>query len=142
MSRSSITWSLLIVSLIAVNAALAGQRIGTAKARGDYSPFGQTRPNVARYGRSYRWNAPVVQTAPAPSVAEAPAEIRRFSYDPSTGATSSDVDQSQAAAPVISEGGRFFNPPVKRGYSRGSIRSNMPAWALQKTDPQKYRVGR
>ena len=57
-------------------------------------------------------------------VAQAPQSGRRYSYDPSMDAPST----------------RTYQP---RSYGSGMrARSSAPAWALQKTNDAKYRVGR
>jgi hypothetical protein len=149
MSVLKISWTFLMVGLMAASVASARQPIGTAKARGDYHGFSSSRQSSTCNGRSYRTYAPIVRTAPAPIVAEAPVEGRRFSYDPSADAEQGVVEP---AAPIYSgsqvmEGAErsYYSPAPQRSYraySGGSRRSDKPAWALPKTDPRKYRVGR
>jgi len=150
MSAWKITGMFLLAGLVVTSVASARPAMGPAKARGDYRGFSSSwRSPCYGYGRSYRTYAPAVRSTPAPAVAEAPAESRRFSYDPSVQAESSAVD---SAAPVDSvpqaiEGGEQFDsssmrPRSYRAFSGGSSRAAKPAWALPKTDPRKYRVGR
>ena len=118
------------------------------------------RAPAARSQPAYRYSAPVMQTAPAPMVAQAPEEGRRFSYSPSapaaTGvpcppvaapATTATVESARrysyapttesAVGPAVQPAPRtYYSRPSYSGGSRSrSTGSNFP---LLKTDPRKY----
>jgi hypothetical protein len=128
-----------------------------AKARGDY------RPNYGRVQRSSSWSgtryrAPVVRSAPAyaPAViAQAPTEVRRFSYAPQAPAVTTAPTVVNPCPPVttVESGRRFSYAPAPAVESAPVVRSYQPAysrpvyrsggggrdlWALPKTDPRKY----
>ncbi|BBO33680.1 hypothetical protein [Lacipirellula parvula] len=129
------------------SSAMAGQVIGTEKARGHFGGGGWTQLHEGRHhvNRGYtvaRQSAqPVVvqsaisaaPAAPAPAaVAQAPAEGRRFSYAPTPQATASS--QPATAVPSIER-----STTVQPTYSSGRYhRAHVDKYALQKTDPRKY----
>ena len=135
--------SAVIGSMIA-GTAMAGNVIGTEKARGHIGGYGWTqlhegRHHVNRGSHAVRYQSQpmVVQSTaatPAPAtaeVAQAPAEGRRFSYAPST-----DVAASSPAATVAPSSAPAVI--VQPSYSRSTHHSHVDKWALQKTDPRKY----
>ena len=136
----SLILSAVIGSMVA-GTAMAGNVIGTEKARGHFGGYGWTqlhegRHHVDRGHRAVRYQAQpmVVQSAPAAAAAQvvqAPAEGRRFSYAPSTdGAASAPaVTVAPSSAPAVI---------VQPSYSRSTRRGHVDKWALQKTDPRKY----
>lgn len=136
----SLILSAVIGSMIA-SAAMAGNVIGTEKARGHIGGSGWTqlhegRHHVNRGSHAVRYQSQpmVVQSAPstAPAqVAQAPAEGRRFSYAPST-----DVAASSPAATVAPSSASAVI--VQPSYSRSTHHGHVDKWALQKTDPRKY----
>jgi hypothetical protein len=156
----------LAVALTAVSATQAGPVVGTNKARGDFSRGGWEMQSgrAARSQPAYRYSAPVyrapaIQTAPAPMVAQAPEEGRRFSYAPSTPAAAGvPCPPAQAQATTVEEARRFsYAPstetavapsvePAPRIYSSprpsysagGRSRLSVERWALPKADPRKY----
>jgi hypothetical protein len=158
---------------IAVFAVLALTSIGSAAAavnnvnsRGQFVPMGSnqvaarrsfTRPSYSR--RVY--SAPAVIAAPAPMVAAAPTEGRRFSYAPSTGqqvggpcaavtsapstAATTDTTRrfSYEPAPQTSVEAAprtpvYSTPSYARRPATSSRRSSVELWQLPKTDPRKY----
>lgn len=156
----------LAISLVGPSVGQAGQALGTAKARGDFRPYGQAQQSVSRSVRrsqpAYRYSAPrsapvivespVISAVPGPVVAQAPVtEARRFSHAPAAekeaAATSSKKPCPQTTATVApsSSGRRYSYAPATeysgssvRRYAGNSGRSSRPAWSLQKTDPGKY----
>jgi len=158
---------ILALSLgVALTAASAAQAApGTNKSLGVYNRGGWESGGVARSRMSYSYrapaaySAPVVQSAPEAPVAQAPAESRRFSYEPSVpAATSVPCPQAPAAAaaPTVQGERRYSYAPApeattpsaqpaaptyysRPSYSGGSrSRSTVDLWALPKTHPQKY----
>ena len=157
----------VVLAVTAASMAQAGPGVGTNKARGIYSGGGWTSQGVARSQAGYRYRAPAtyyqapaVQAAPAPMVAQAPADGRRFSYSPSAAATSSvpcPQGQVTASAPAVDGARRFsYEPapeatvapataPATRAYSsrpsylgRSGGRPAVERWALPKTDLRKF----
>jgi hypothetical protein len=152
------------LTLFAPSFALAGQALGTAKARGDYRPYWQAQQSVTRQVRrsrpTYRYSAPqsapvivrsapVISEVPTDAVAQAPVEVRRFSQAPSSenGAvsTAKPCPESAAVTSQPSSGRRYSYAPAPqysgnpvRRYSGNAGRSSQPAWALPKTAPGKY----
>jgi hypothetical protein len=161
-----------VVALAAVSAAQAGPTIGTAKARGDYRGWNttQSQRSVTRSRPAYQYRAPAMQSspmiartpaavAPAPQIAQAPVESRRFSYAPATdNAAGARVVAGSPCAPAAAtpqSGRRFSYSPTEpsvapavsapRVYSGGSGYSRsrrgsatVDRWALPKTDPRKF----
>jgi hypothetical protein len=151
------------LTLIAPNIGVAGQPIGTAKARGDFGNYqsqgssprwaAQARSNnrysAPRYSAP-RYSAPVVREVPsADAIAQAPVEARRFSQAPASenGAvsTAKPCPDSAAVASPPSSGRRYSYAPApastgnfSRSYSSNSGRSSTPTWALPKTDSRKF----
>lgn len=154
----------VVLTLIAPSFALAGQPLGTAKARGDYRPYWQAQQSVSRSVRqsrpTYRYNAPqsapvivrsapVIREVPTDAIAQAPVEARRFSQAPANenGAvsTAKPCPESGAVTSQPSTGRRYSYAPAptssgnfSRSYSGNVGRSSQPAWALPKTAPGKY----
>ncbi len=155
----------VVLAVTAASVAQAGPAVGTNKARGIYSGGGWESTGAARSRTAYRaparyYQAPAVVAAPAPMVAQAPAEGRRFSYAPSTPATSSvpcPQGQATASAPATDGARRFSYEPepeatvapaptaAPRVYSsrpstsgRSGSRSTADRFPLLKTDPRKY----
>ena len=136
----SLILSAVIGSMVA-SAAMAGNVIGTEKARGHIGGNGWTqlhegRHHVNRGSHAVRYQSQpmVVQSAPstAPAqVAQAPAEVRRFSYAPSTDSAASAPAATVAPSSAIAV-------TVQPSYSRSTHHGHVDKWALQKTDPRKY----
>ena len=151
-----------VAGILAAGAAHAAPTVGTAKARGDYRSFSQTQQSTARSQPMYRRSAPMTHSAPmivqsrsamvapAPAVAQAPSEARRFSYDPATATltttacppstTTVDSGRRFSYAPesmgAVSSPGVYSSGP---GYSRSRTgAAHVDRWALPKTDPRKY----
>ena len=143
--------SAVIGSMLA-SSALAGQVIGTEKARGHFGGGGWTQLHEGRHhvNRGYhvvRHSAqPVVvqstiSAAPAATapvaVAQAPAEGRRFSYAPTPAATVQPAPASlPASAPPSIERSTVAQPMYSSGGH--NHRQHVDKYALQKTDPRKY----
>jgi hypothetical protein len=153
---------------IAVFAVLALTSVGSASAavnnmnsRGQFVPMGS---NQAAARRSYsrpaysarRYRAPAVMATPAPMVATAPTEMRRFSYAPAP-AAASPCHHAASAAPATDGARRFSYAPTPeatvtpapatapRVYStrpsysgRSGGRATVGRFPLLKTDPRKY----
>ena len=158
--------TLMALGLIGISTAQAGPVIGTAKARGDYSPnWGQSRSYSSRGGSSYRYAMPAVRTAPpaqyrqaAPpaEVAQATTEGRRYSYQPTVPAAPSASAPCVAVAPADPDPTRRYSyepaptaepAPAQAhrqpsygygGVSSSRSRGGRDLWALPKTDPRKY----
>lgn len=138
----SVILSTVIGSMLA-SMAMAGQVIGTEKARGHFGGSGWTQLHEGRHhvdrGHRVRYESrpAVVQSsiaAPAAAtteVAQAPVEGRRFSYAPSTDVTS----QSAAVVAPTSVQPMAIQPTYSRATHH---RHSADKWALQKTDPRKY----
>ncbi len=136
----SLILSAVIGSMIA-SAAMAGNVIGTEKARGHIGGYGWTqlhegRHHVNRGSQAVRYQSQpmVVQSAPstAPTqVAQAPAEGRRFSYAPST-------DSAASAPPASIAPSGAPTRSMQPTYSRSTHQGHVDKWALQKTDSRKY----
>jgi hypothetical protein len=151
------------LTLIAPNLGLAGQPIGTAKARGDFGNYqsqgssprwaAQARSNNRYSAPKYstpQYSAPVVREVPsADAIAQAPVEARRFSQAPATesGAvsTAKPCPESTAVASPPSSGRRYSYAPAPqssgnpvRRYSSNVGRSSQPTWSLPKTAPGKF----
>jgi ribonuclease E len=134
-----------MVAMIAASVAAAAP-IGTAKARGDYRPFWQSQlapVRVASRGYARRATtsavaveAPVAAPAAQPQVAQAPAEGRRFSYEPAQApaAAAPATTMPMTAAPTTAPAPRYYAPRVHCSSSR----TTLDRWALPKTDPRKY----
>jgi hypothetical protein len=157
MNATRIFSSAIILGMLGASLAQAAP---PAKARGDYRPnFGRIQSSSSWSGTRYR--APVVRSAPviaspAPTiVAQAPTEIRRFSYAPQAPAATSAPTVVNPCPPVTTvESGRRFSyapapavepVPVVRSYqpayNRPAYRSGgggRDLWALPKTDARKY----
>ena len=153
--------SLVFVALLA-SAVSAAPSVGPPKARGQFggggwvqSGGGGGRSYAGRASRApvYRSYSPaVVQAAPAPRVAPAPIESRRFSYAPQAVAAAAAPCPHSVAVPSTVNSGRRYSQapsapvansaPVYR-QSPGVVRSSagrgrVERWALPKTDPRKY----
>ncbi len=157
------------LAMTAASAVEARPTVGTNKANGIYTGNGWTSQRVAQSRPSYRYRAPApsyryrtpaVQVAPAPMVAQAPIEGRRFSYAPAPSATSSvpcPPGQATASAAAVNGARRFSYAPAPeatvapapasapRVYSRrpsysgrSGSGSTVPRFPLLKTDPRKY----
>jgi hypothetical protein len=132
--------SAVIGSMLA-SAAMAGDVIGTEKARGHIGGCGWTQlheghRHMNRDERAVRYESRPVVVQPAPTVAPAtvaqvPTESRRFSYAPTTDAAAS---QPATTAPSV------VVPTVAQpSYYRAATHRHLAdKWALQKTDPRKY----
>lgn len=164
MNARTLFASFLALATLGVSVAAAGPTIGTAKARGDYRGWNatQSQRSVARSRPAYQYRAPAMQSAPmivqspatpAPLLAQAPVESRRFSYAPSpeNDAVAGSPCAPSAAAPQ--DGRRYSYDPSEsadaptvsapRAYSGNSgytrSRSNtVERWSLPKTDPRKF----
>jgi len=157
--------SMLALCLLGAAVAEAGPVIGTAKTRGDYSSsFGQSRSYSSHARSGYRYSSPMVRTAPPTqyrpanppvAVAQAPAEARRYSYQPAPAATTVPTASSPCgdAATTAPETGRRYSyqpapsvqaapayQPANRqsGANRSPSRGSRDLWSLPKTDPRKY----
>jgi hypothetical protein len=158
--------SMLAVAVLGVSIAQAAPAIGTAKARGDYRPGAYSAQRSSGYRSAFARRAPVyrshsapVVASPSPMVAQAPAEGRRFSYAPSTGAVTTNPCPPVATVPQASR--RYSYAPeatvapaptvasaptvTPRAYTGGSSyyrapsrSSSTPLWALPKTDARKF----
>lgn len=155
--------SLALLGLLVTSAA-AAPAIGPAKARGDYRPGAWQVQRSGSYDRSYSRSAVpagtvqhayTAPTAPAPAVAQAPSEVRRFSYAPQTsaaGATPVVANPCPQVAPSES-GRRYSYAPAPEVHSAPAVDAYQPhygtsgrvrsggsreLWALPKTDPRKY----
>jgi hypothetical protein len=134
----------------------AGGVVGEARLHpGTWGSQSSSR-SFARSRPMYRSTAPViVRTEQAPSaVAQAPAEQRRFSYEPSRQAEAvtpcPPATTSTRPAPATAQrSGRAFSyepsmssdtgQPAVRSYSAPRMRSSRtPLYLLPKTDPRKY----
>lgn len=160
--------SLLAFGLLGAAVAQAGPVIGTAKASGDYgSSFGQSRTYSSRARSGYRYSAPLVRTAPPAqyqqahppvAVAQAPAEGRRFSYQPAPAATAAPTASAPcgAKATTAPETGRRYSyqpepsvesaPAQQPSYGQSEVNRSHSSggrdlWLLPKTDPRKYSSG-
>ena len=158
--------TLMALGLIGISAAQAGPVIGTAKARGDYSPnWGQSRGYSSPSRSSYRYATPAVRTAPpaqyrqvAPpaQVAQATTGERRYSYKPAVAAeptTSAPCGTVSSATPDPARRYSYEPAPTaepapaqahrQSSYGQGGVsssrsRGGRDLWALPKTDPRKY----
>jgi hypothetical protein len=147
--------SLLIVSAMVAVAAAAP---GTNKARGIYNRGGwESSGGPARHRYTQRapatYHAPIVRATPAPQVAQAPVEGRRFSYAPADQAVTwspcppvTSVESGRrysyapstgaAVVPQASAPRVYYSQPR---YSTGRRSTgHRDLWALPKTDPRKY----
>ena len=152
-----------VLALASVEFASAA--VNNVNSRGQFVPMGSNQVAARRsYSRpSYSgsvYRAPTIVTAPAPMVATAPTDVRRFSYAPATTVTSSSPCSQvpvTASAPATDGTRRFSYAPTLEatvapaptaaprvhstrpsysGRSRsGSTNSQFP---LLKTDPRKY----
>jgi hypothetical protein len=153
---------------IAVLAVLALTSVGSASAavnnmnsRGQFVPMGSNQVAARRsYSRpaysARRYRAPAVIATPAPMVATAPTEGRRFSYAPAPTA-SAPCHNATSAAPTTDGARRFSYAPAPestvapapstapRVYStrpsytgRSGSRATVGRFPLLKTDPRKY----
>lgn len=134
-----------VVGSMLAGTAVAGNVIGTEKARGHFGGNGWTQMHAGRRHandgqRAVRYaSRPVVvqSTIAAPvaaptAVAQAPAEGRRFSYAPTTGAAAS---QPAATVPPVAVQSTVMQPSY---YHAPTRHHSADKWALQKTDPRKY----
>jgi hypothetical protein len=141
--------SAVIGSMLA-SSALAGEVIGTEKARGHFGGGGWTQLHEGRHhvDRGYRvvrhHSQPVIvqstisaapaATAPA-AVAQAPAEGRRFSYAPTPATARQAPATLPASAPPSIERSTVAQPMYSSGHCH---HRHVDKYALQKTDPRKY----
>ena len=132
-----------VIGSMLTSAALAGNVIGTEKARGHIGGNGWTQMHEGRHHVNYGQRAvryesrPVIvqstAAAAAPTaVAQAPTEARRFSYAPTTDAAAS---QPATTAPPVVVQSAVAQPSY---YHAATRHHSADKWALQKTDPQKY----
>jgi hypothetical protein len=144
---------LIVFAMVAVAAAAPG----TNKARGVYNRGGwELNGGPARHRYTQRapaiYHAPIVRAAPAPQVAQAPVEGRRFSYAPANQAVtlspcppvtsfesgrrySYAPSAGAAVVPQASEPRVYYSQP---SYSTGRRSTgHQDLWALPKTDPRK-----
>ncbi len=154
----------LALAATAISAVEARAAVGTNKANGIYTGGGWTSQRVAGSQTGYRnrapatyYRAPAVQGATAPALALAPTEGRRFSYDPSSAATTvapCDHGSTTANAPVVNDDRRFSYAPTaestvapaatrtyapRQSYSgRSGSSTSVNRWALQKSDSRKF----
>lgn len=125
----------VIVGLCVSAVAMAGESWLNAgsKMRGE---FGTTSRSPVASTPIYRSAPPVVaQSQPAPNtVAQAPTEERRFSYEPAKPA-------EKKADATVRTNRRFSYEP---GYSSGSMSrsSSRPLYELPKTDSRRFGGGR
>lgn len=133
-----------VVGSILASAALAGDVIGTEKARGHFGGGGWTQLHegrhhvnrgqrvITRYSQPAMVQSAVVASTAPTEAAQTPAEGRRFSYAPALEAAA-----SQPAVSSVSTIERAAS--VQPMYtSRGQHRQHIDKWALPKTDPRKY----
>jgi hypothetical protein len=166
MNARNLFSSLLALLMLGASFAEARPTVGTSKARGVFNEFSAPRSqrSVARSRPSYRYSAPAVQSAPmivqaaavpAPEVAQAPVDSRRYSYAPATGGTVTTTP-CPTTTTVPQAGRRYSYAPAEasvapapthdpRAYSarpsysgRSSGGSTNPQFPLLKTDPKKY----
>lgn len=169
MNARNLFASFLALTTLGLSAAVAGPTIGTAKARGDYRGWNatQSQRSIVRSQPTYQYRAPAAQASPmivrspataspAPQLAEASPEGRRFSYTPApenaavagspcapqattapqTGRRYSYAPSETAAVPAISAPRAYSG---NSGYSQArSGSSSADRWALPKTDPRKF----
>ena len=148
-----------VLALASVEFASAA--VNNMNSRGQFVPMGSnqvaarrsySRPSYS--GRVYR--APTVIAMPAPMIATAPTEGRRFSYAPSPVATA-PCPNATATVPTTDGARRFSYAPAPKStvapapttaprvystrpsYSgRSQSRSTVGQFPLLKTDPRKY----
>jgi hypothetical protein len=155
MNATRILSAALLLGALGASLAHAAPAVGTAKARGDYGANFGTAPSSSGWSRTHyvapTRSAPAV-VAPAPTaVAQAPQEVRRFSYAPQAPAATSAPTPCPPATQAVS-GRRYSYAPAPAVESAPVVRSYQPAyrssrrstgghrdlWALPKTDPRKY----
>jgi hypothetical protein len=149
-----------VLALASVEFASAA--VNNVNSRGQFVPMGSNQVAARRSfarpaysGSVYR--APAVVATPAPMVATAPTESRRFSYAPAP-ATAAPCPNATATVPTTDGVRRFSYAPApestavapapatsRRVYSSrpsysgsGGNRSTVQRFPLLKTDPQKY----
>jgi hypothetical protein len=139
----------------------ASGAVNNMNSRGQFVPMGSNRVAARRsYARSSYsvpvYSAPAVIATPAPMVATAPTEGRRFSYAPAP-AAAAPCPNGTATAPTTDGARRFSYAPAPestvapapatapRVYSarpsysgRSESRSTVSQFPLLKTDPRKY----
>lgn len=151
----------LMLSLAFVAAAAETAQsapVGTSKARGVFNSGGWESGGGRGFSRqAYRapafrsYSAPVTHAAPAPRVAQAPVEARRYSYAPPAAVRSIPCPPVTVAPSTPNAGRRYsFAPAVEPAravptqryyapsYSRSSGGGRTIDRALPKTDPRKY----
>jgi len=152
--------------LALTSAGSAFAAVNNVNSRGQFVPMGSnlnarhsySRPAYRGQGsRGYVYRAPAIVAAPAPMVASAPTEGRRFSYAPAapTVTTGTPCPTDAATAPATNGARRFSYAPEasatttpapavtryyapRPSYSNRSSGSNVERWLLPKTDPRKY----
>jgi hypothetical protein len=147
--------------LVLTSVEFASAAVNNVNSRGQFVPMGSNQMAARRSyarpsysGRVYR--APAVVATPAPMVATAPTEGRRFSYAPAP-AAAAPCPSATATAPTTDGARRFSYAPAldatvtpapavaprvnstRPSYSgRSSSRSTLEQWQLPKTDSRKY----
>jgi hypothetical protein len=140
---------------------IASAAVNNMNSRGQFVPMGSNQVAARRSyarpsysGRVYR--APAVIATPAPMVAAAPTEVRRFSYAPAP-AAAAPCPKGTATVPTTDGARRFSYAPApestvapapaaaprvyttRPSYSgRSATSSAASPFPLLKTDPRKY----
>jgi hypothetical protein len=147
--------------LVLTSVEFASAAVNNMNSRGQFVPMGSNQVAARRsYSRpSYSgrvYQAPAIVTSPAPMVATAPTEGRRFSYAP-VPAVAAPCPNDAATVPTTDGARRFSYAPAPdstvapaptttpRVYStqpsysgRSASRSTGSQFPLLKTDPRKY----
>jgi hypothetical protein len=147
--------------LVLTSVEFASAAVNNMNSRGQFVPMGSNqvaaRRSYARPSNSGRvYRAPAVVATPAPMVATAPTEARRFSYAPAP-AAAAPCPNGAATVPTTDGIRRFSYAPAtdatiapaptyaprvystRPGYSGSSRRGGTnPQFPLLKTDPRKY----
>lgn len=125
-----------VIGSMLTSAALAGNVIGTEKARGHIGGNGWTQMHEGRHHANYGQRAVRYESRPvivqSTAVAQAPVGARRFSYAPTTDAAAS---QPATTAPPVVVQSTVAQPSY---YHLATRHHSADKWALQKTDPRKY----
>ena len=125
-----------VIGSMLTSAALAGNVIGTEKARGHIGGNGWTQMHEGRHHANYGQRAVRYESRPvivqSTAVAQAPVGTRRFSYAPTTDAAAS---QPATTAPPVVVQSTVAQPSY---YHSATRHHSADKWALQKTDPRKY----
>jgi hypothetical protein len=147
--------------LVLTSVESASAAVNNMNSRGQFVPMGSNQVAARRsYSRpSYSgsvYRAPAVVATPAPMIATAPTEGRRFSYAPAP-ATAAPCPNATATVPTTDGARRFSYAPTpestvapapatsqrvystRPSYSGSSDnRSTAQRFPLLKTDPRKY----